>query len=661
MNRSIFTAIFILIVILFLAGCLACDQKESDDSTTSDSGPSDNDDDDDDNDDDDNDDNDDDDNDDDDWISPTAWDDFLAAEEQVTLSNFSTAMDYYDRCVLKLRDDEPLNDGPVEPMTLEKAEYGYVLMMTTTPLRIIEYFLAGWLTGADVKEIMEQSLINAGFDTDQQPTSLITVYLKEIIVPLLKVGCERLDHARANESFEYRMPVMRFLFNGSAFEIPSITGNDGLGEHDRSEAHLMAGLYHFITSAALVVTTQNLDTTAARIDDILDILMSGDFSEMLSLLEEFPALLTLHDDEEIDGPALMMEAHIHWMLSFDAFFDDDDKDGAWFTDDNGTPFWIFDDFTDPGEKPDDFYDSWKTESDAQFDDIIGRVATDWVSLNVSINGQPIGTGGILGILLSTILPYLIENVAEDAGSVLMGFYPPESNDANGLDDDIAFGTSTGLSASILTDATASFVPGDLKGFILNPNIDQPAQTEANETFVIVDNSATTISVSGNMTLVAQSGDVYSVGDGWIDDRPIDISWLISLLIGNFVPPGSDLGFYISQFYDEPFNFRDILPIWDEDLGDPSFYNFIVDQSETYTDINGNGQYDYGVDTFTDAGHAFDTYNYPADGFFQPYYFFFPDGYLGGLLTYDGDWKTHDPTDNLNRIVSGILMLIGGVI
>jgi len=604
------------------------------------------------------DDDDDDDNDDDTWISPTAWDDFQDAERQVELANFSTALVYYDDCIVKLEDDEPLNDGPVEPLTLERAEYGYVLMLTTLTLRIIEYFLAGWLDGEDLAALMEEQLLEAGVDLDGQPTSLITVYLLELILPKLELACERIDHARSAPDFVYRMPPLRFVILDQALEIPATTGPDGRGEHDLAEAHLAAALLHLIYSSALVVTGQNLDTDASRIDDILEILMSGDFSEMLALLAEFPNLLTLHDDEVVDGPAFAALAHEHLRIALESFHDDDDRDGVFFMNDNGTQMIPGDDFVDQGELADDFYDAWQLETDEQTADILRRTSTGSLSLNIRANGEEIG-GGLLLRLLNMAFTYLDDMVLAEIGRGVLGVYPPETNGENGLDDELAAGVSTALTATTLSDASASFVPGALVGAVLNPNTDQPMVTEANVTFIITANTGTTITTAGDMTAVAAAGDNYSVGDGWIDDRPIDISFLFQLLVGNFVPADATVGFYPSQTYDVPFGLREILPAWDEAAGNPDFYLFVVDETETYTDVNGNGRYDPEVDTFTDADHAYDSYFHPADGAFQPYYFYFPDGTLAGLLPYGGAFAGADPTDCLNRIVSGILMLAGG--
>ena len=643
-----------LLLLLALAWALAgvsCDCGDDDDD----------DDDNDDSDDDDTGDDDDDDDDDDDtgWIEPTAWDDFLAAEQQVALSNFSTAMHYYDSCIKKLQDSEPLNDGPVEPQTLARAQYGHVITMTLGPLRIIEAFLTGGLSASAIVNMMEEAVEKAGFDVDDLPTSLITVYLKEVILPMIALAVERIDSACAVEDFRYSMPPIRFVFSDMAIEIPATADGDGRGEHDRADANLIASMYHLIHSSAQVVTAQNIDSELPRIDEVLELILSGDIMRILGFLFDHPDMLTLHDDEEIDGAALMAAAHLDWMASIEAFHDDDDKDGFYVTDDNGTPLVGSDDFPDPGELPDDFIDAWSQETDDQADDIIRRTDRNTVSLNIRLNGKEVGQGGLAAIF-NLVLALLSDSLMDELTPTILGFYPPETRDANGLDDDVASGTSTALSATSLTDAGASFSPGDLAGFVLNPNVAQPLTTDANVTFVITDNTADTLYVEGDMTAVAQVGDQYSVGDGWIDDRPIDLSLILHLLIGNYVPWGSQIGFYIAGPYDNPSNLRDSLPLWDENDGDPQFYGFVVDRTETYTDLNANGRYDPGIDTFVDADHAYGPLSFDANGAFEPYYLFFPDGTAGGAIPYGGTWAFENPTDCLNRIVSGLIMLIGGV-
>jgi hypothetical protein len=70
----------------------------------------------------------------------------------------------------------------------------------------------------------------------------------------------------------------------------------------------------------------------------------------------------------------------------------------------------------------------------------------------------------------------------------------------------AAGTSTALTATQLTDASANWTPGAFVGGRVNPN------TAQNQTFIITNNSATTLTVVGDMTAsgLATAGDPYRI-------------------------------------------------------------------------------------------------------------------------------------------------------
>ena len=78
----------------------------------------------------------------------------------------------------------------------------------------------------------------------------------------------------------------------------------------------------------------------------------------------------------------------------------------------------------------------------------------------------------------------------------------ESIDAGGDQE----GTSTGLTATTLTDTTQAWTT-NFAGFRLVPNREDGAS------FSVISNTATAILVDGDMTTVATSGDAYRVGDG----------------------------------------------------------------------------------------------------------------------------------------------------
>ncbi len=71
-------------------------------------------------------------------------------------------------------------------------------------------------------------------------------------------------------------------------------------------------------------------------------------------------------------------------------------------------------------------------------------------------------------------------------------------------DIYAEGTSTGLTTTVLTDSSASWTADIFKGRDLNPN------TTQGKSFTITENTTTTITVIGNLTEVATTGDTYKV-------------------------------------------------------------------------------------------------------------------------------------------------------
>ena len=79
----------------------------------------------------------------------------------------------------------------------------------------------------------------------------------------------------------------------------------------------------------------------------------------------------------------------------------------------------------------------------------------------------------------------------------------ESIDAGGDQE----GTSTGLTATLLTDTGQAWTINEFAGFRLVPN------EKDGTSFPVVSNTATAILVTGDMTTVASSGDAYRVGDG----------------------------------------------------------------------------------------------------------------------------------------------------
>lgn len=595
--------------------------------------------------------------DDDTFTGTTAWDDMRLAEAEVASANFSTAVVYYRDALAKLEDDDPANDGPVEASDANRCRYAHALMLFTIPLAIADAFIGDLLDAEEIETMMCEAL--GVDDPEDLPTDLITVYLIEIIIPEIDRAIGWLDKARADADWSYQLPQIKIMMFGHAFRLP-LELSDDLGEHDLGEANLLGFIFHLARAICRSLASNNIDTGAPNIDAWLNLFSSGDFSVLLDLIDEFPDFLTVHDPSSpvgIDGPALLDGAKDDFALALAAINDDNDGDGNYWLDNNGTPLNPNDDFIDPAEVGDDLLDALRLETDDQADDLI-RWVDGWLSFNVEMDGEPV-SGFLVDLVVNLVMQLATsDSLTGDLNRSLAGSFPPEENDHDGYDNDAALGVSTALTATTLTDAGASWTPGDMAGLVLNPNVDQAEQYDVLRLFLILDNTATTITVEGDMTEIAAAGETYSVGDGVADDRPLDLSLLMDLLIYPYVPSDAEVDLYLAAWFDNAPGLRYLLPLWDEDLGNPNFYTFVVDETEDYIDNNGNNRWDPGIDTLIDAAHAFGGQNYPADGAYQPFFFYFPEATFAGTLSFEGGLGGTDPTNALNSIISGLFVLLG---
>jgi len=149
------------------------------------------------------------------------------------------------------------------------------------------------------------------------------------------------------------------------------------------------------------------------------------------------------------------------------------------------------------------------------------------------------------------------------------------------------------------------------------------------------------------------------GDGEIDDGPMDVSEVLSLLTGkNPLPPGSRVGLLLNALFDTAPNARDLLPVWDMDQGHPEELWFMVDRTESFEDVNGNGRFDPGVDILHDAEHRYQDAVHPPDGAYEPTYFFFKHPTFSGTLYFDGALSGFDDHDSMNLVFG---TLLGGLL
>jgi hypothetical protein len=630
------------------------DDQSPDDDDNDDQSPDDDDDnDDDDNDDNDNNDNDDDNDNDDTATEGTAWENMRRAEAHIADANFSVALTEYRVAIAKLTDDDPDNDGPVEPMDLARCRYGRALMQLIIALPLIEDFIGDFI---GPKELTAELNAALGLETtDDIPTSLITVYLLEIILPMFDDLLADLEAPRAAEDFVYRLPPIRFVWFNHAIEIPGETV-DGLGEHDRADAHLLAALCYELRATLHHVAAHDLDNGAMNIDYWLALLQNLDL--LVQEMNRFPNFLGLHDagdPDGIDGFALLAAAKRDTQRFINTLNDDNDGDGHFWLDDNDTPLNPFDDFIDPAEVGDDWLDALRLETDDQTDDIV-RWQNGRLQLNVRIDGALVGAE--TNVLLNTFVALMSDATLTALSQSWFGADPPEAANEDGYDNDLAQGESTALSATTLTDLTAAWTPGALIGAVLNPNVNQPEEFEALQVFAITANTATTVTIAGDLTAVAEAGNIYSIGDGVADDQPMDLSLLVNLFAASYVPADAETGLFLAAIYDNSVSVRDILPRFDLAVGDPEFSYFVVDRTESFIDNNSNGIWDPGIDTLLDAAHSYGGQSYAPDGLYQPYYFFFAEPTFGGALIFGGGWEGVDPHDALNCLVSAFLVRLG---
>ncbi len=573
---------------------------------------------------------------------PTACDDFLAAEHEVETGTFSNAYLLYRSAIDKLTNGVDADDGSCPPETLNRARYGASLMLLTLPLRIIEGFVESWLAGDD--HAVYNFLVDWYRETHgdgEPPVSLITDYLTEIVLPLLDEATDWMDHVLADTDFSYAMPTIKIELFGQAFVIPDVSA-DGRGEHDLGEAALLAWIYRVARFLSRSVYAYNLDIDAENIDAILQIFMSGDFSKFFELAYEYPDFLKLREDDAsgIDGRAELMRAKRDLIAAIQLIADDDNSNGIYRLEQDGH------------EKPDDFLDAVQSETDDQSDDIF-RYESGRFSCNFRVNGKPADEAGC-GALLDVLFALLSDRVLEKVAHATFGMYPPEADATNGFDDDFGMGYISELDGWIMKDYSASWEPGALIGKVLTPDVFEVYITGEHHTYTIIANTTDTLFVSDDMTSVAAVGDMYSIGDGEIDDAPMDISSVLALILQPSWPSGGRLALLISALYDLAPDVRDYLPAWDPEFGDPEFYGIVVDRTESFEDTNGNGFYDPGVDILHDAPHSFGEWSYPEDGLYQPYYMFFPDPTISGSLVWGGTLENADPNDALNMLISALI-------
>lgn len=146
-------------------------------------------------------------------------------------------------------------------------------------------------------------------------------------------------------------------------------------------------------------------------------------------------------------------------------------------------------------------------------------------------------------------------------------------------------------------------------------------------------------------------------DCFPDDGPLDLNLILSLFTQKIdFPEGAGFGICLNAFYDNKPDPRDLIPRWDADLGNPDYVGFVVDQSEDFTDLDGDGKWDED-EPLTDASHSYGDFSFEADGAFQSHYFYWPDPTWDGMFVFLGDWGEGTENDHFNRVVSALIPLL----
>ena len=586
----------------------------------------------------------------------TAYDDFLKADACVAEGTFSTALLHYGDAIAKLTDDDPENDGPDPAMTLDRSRYGAAVCFTLVPMRILERFVQSFIAGdtaAITEFIVEDYQRRSGKSAEDPPTNLLTIYLNEWIVPELANADAHLDAVLANPDFYYEMPAIRLVLFGRAITLPDMADSVGRGRHDLVEASLLSGVLHAVEWLLRSLLSYNIDIDIVKIDEILWLIRSGDLGALLGMIEQYPHLLTPSTVESngVDGQGMLIGAYENFAAALLRFRDDDDYDGRWsvFSDDGAV---------DGGERADDLMDALRLDDSIQMFDVVLRTERG-LGLNVRVNGASL-RGSFTEVLINLVLNGLLSDaVCARLHRTVLGLDPPEGNALNGIDDDFALGTVSLVEPGRLADAGAPFLPHTLAGWMLNPDVAQGEDDLPFAQYLIVDNTATELHVIGDPSEVAAPGDTYAIGDGIVDDEPLSFGFLLPLLGIEDWPDGTGLGFFYGAFFAPIPNMREIVPAWSSEYGNPDFYGFVVDRTESYEDVDGNGRYDPGVDVLFDADHAYDGFYFPADERYQPYYAYFGDPRWGGILHYARFVPPEDLNNLVNLLISRVLTLVMG--
>jgi hypothetical protein len=380
----------------------------------------------------------------------TAYDDFRDADAWFGQGIYSTALPLYESAVGKLTDADATNDGPDPVATLSRSRYGAAVCLTTIPLEILEGMLADILggdTGALSRFIVEDYRRRTG--DDDLPTNLLTIYLRDWIVPGLERANDRLDAVLADPVFFYELPAIRLTLFGKAITLPDVASPEDRGRHDRVEAAVLSAVLHAVEWAFRSVLSYNIDMDIARIDDVLWLIRNGDWGALFGFLGEYPRFLDPSTPETngIDGRAMLLAAYDDFSTFVLRLRDDDDQDGTWDAIDVRGGI-------DPGEEADDLIDAFFLDDGLQLWDVLLRTP-EGIGINVRVNGEGRRGSELERGLNVALFGLLNSDAAGRIARGVLGLEPPEADARNGIDDDYAVGRSTSTGSMSTTGPTAT--------------------------------------------------------------------------------------------------------------------------------------------------------------------------------------------------------------
>lgn len=538
---------------------------------------------------------------------PTAFDDIRFAETDMGRYNYSTALRFYDSAIEKLRDGDPCNDGPVQPQDIYRAEYGAALCQITIPLGVIAEAISSFLPMVrSVEQELEISFVAAQgilflhrlaereMRKSQGPASTERLPVSLITDYLRELFIPLID--RAIERLDHVLTCEEFSYNLPILKL------DFLGNTISIPAFTPTGKgEHDLGEAYLLNGVLRL----ARF--LLRTVLSANLNMDADRIDDILEIIIGGDPKEL---IKLLDSYPN-LLTVNTL-ESSGVDGREIlrlakADLIRATELLFDDDDDDGHY---WIDDGGTPLNP-FDDRVDR-----------------------------------EEIADDFFDIVVEETDDQQDDiARWIDRSTPYGMSFNVSINGMS--------------LENPVV----AVVVRFLFMALDRGLMeqfTQALYG--TMPPEEDAVQGIpngldddGDEEIDDGPLDISQVLSLLmIQNPLPRGSKVGVLLNALFDTAPNFRDLLPRWDLENGDPDLLWFVIDRTETFEDVNENGRFDEGIDVLNDAEHAYGEVAFAPDGRYQPWYMYFDLPTFSGALYFGGTLSDLEDHDNINSIFGTIL-------